>query len=339
MRVRPAAPGDAARAWAGADLLADRWAAGGGRRSLVAEDEGGRGRVLGHCRGVDNPFHPGSRTLVLGVDPALDDAAARRVADALVAAQAAVSSRPLRLRITEEDRLLRRAAAVAGGVVEQVLPPWRLRVGPALRSWAARWDAHDGYGGARRPRAVERGDAAAVVHLWAGHYAAQHARWAPAAPAEELAGLFSEDLAWGAPGCYEPARSRVRMRGGRAAAAALVWPAENDGAREVTVMALPREGAQALADAARCLARVVDGAEDGQTLLVDTHLTEPCERRLMGPLHRHLASCGEPAAGGWTLLVALPVAGGITRPFAVGLLEGWDAPAWVRGALAGAGGC
>ena len=59
----------------------------------------------------------------------------------------------------------------------------------------------------------------------------------------------------------------------------------------------------------------------------------------MGPLHRHLASCGEPAAGGWTLLVALPVAGGITRPFAVGLLEGWDAPAWVRGALAGAGGC
>ena len=35
----------------------------------------------------------------------------------------------------------------------------------------------------------------------------------------------------------------------------------------------------------------------------------------------------------WTLLVALPCAGGRVRPFPAGILAEWDAPAWVRGAV------
>ena len=57
-----------ARADDGDGVLPDRWAQGGDRRSFVAELDGA---VLGHCRGVDSSFHPGSRTFILQVDPDL----------------------------------------------------------------------------------------------------------------------------------------------------------------------------------------------------------------------------------------------------------------------------
>ncbi|WP_154792809.1 hypothetical protein [Occultella kanbiaonis] len=68
MHVRPATTADVETSRGRFDdLLPDRWRGGNNRRSFVAVDPDGR--VLGHCRGIDNDFHPASRVLVLEVLP------------------------------------------------------------------------------------------------------------------------------------------------------------------------------------------------------------------------------------------------------------------------------
>ena len=307
-----------ARADDGDGVLPDRWAQGGDRRSFVAELDGA---VLGHCRGVDSSFHPGSRTFILQVDPDLPREAAVAVAEALTRAQLAVSALPLRLRIGADDWLERRVMDACDGVVEQVLAPWCYRVGPALRAWAATRAAAGGL------RPVEPRDEEPLARLWARHYAAQHARWAPSAAPDELRRLFAKTLARDSPDSYDRRASRVLERDGELVAAALVWPEEEAGeGREVNLVSATYEDSTALADKDACLADVVGACEEGEHLLLDTHMTEPGERILRAEL--------PPAEDSqWTLLVALPCAGGQLRPFPAGILTEWDAPAWVRGAV------
>lgn len=96
LTTRPATTADAADPTFG-DLLPDHWRSGDNCRSVVAANE--VGRVLGHCRGIDNVFHPDSRTLVLEIleNDLRSDHPWADVADALLTAQINVSTVPLRL--------------------------------------------------------------------------------------------------------------------------------------------------------------------------------------------------------------------------------------------------
>ena len=101
-------------------------------------------------------------------------------------------------------------------------------------------------------------------------------------------------------------------RDGELVAAALVWPEEEAGeGREVNLVSATYEDPTALADKDACLADVVGARGEGERLLLDTHMTEPGERILRAEL--------PPAEDSqWTLLVALPCAGGRVRPFPAG---------------------
>ena len=174
---------------------------------------------------------------------------------------------------------------------------------------------------------VDPGSVEPLARLWARHYAAQHARWAPSAAPDELRRLFAKTLARDSPDSYDRRASRVLERDGELVAAALVWPEEEAGeGREVNLVSATYEDPTALADKDACLADVVGAREEGERLLIDTHMTEPGERIMRAEL--------PPAEDSqWTLLVALPCAGGQLRPFPAGILTEWDAPAWVRGAV------
>lgn len=298
LRTRPARPGDASPGLP--DLLPDRWRDGGNRRSIVALDEDG---VLGHCRGIDNVFHPDSRVLILETLPSLASCQRGQVEDALVRAQIAVSDLPLRVKpaADEPDRIS--LCVRHGGVLVQLMPPWRYEVGPALRRWS---DSRRPRDAAPGPRTPSPEDALAMLDLHVAHYRHQHARWSPAAAPAVLRAESAEDFRGGAPGAFDPDRSVVLMRGGHPAAQALVWPAEVDGAREVTLQHRPEAGSTARADLESCLAEVVRISRDGDVLLIDTHVTEDVEVEIA----RDLPSPPPERAGPWSAIVAIPVPGG-----------------------------
>lgn len=298
--VRTARAEDA-RGAAMAGILPDRWRADANCRSFVAHAP--EGRVVGHCRGIDNAYHPASRTLVLEV---ADDAGSfpwAQVADALLEAQIAVSTLPLRVKPASDDAEAVALCARHDGVLVQVMPPWRYTVGPRLRAWA---DAHRATRDGLRAQPASTATRGDMLSLFVEHYTAQHMAWSPASPADRLRELFAPDFAVGAEGALHLGRCTVLVRSGRLVAQAIVWPPQDDGAAEVTVQCTPPVGAAGRRDMEACLAAVMDGAGDGDVLLIDSHLTETVESAMLHDLP------SDPDARGnqWTAVVDIPVPDG-----------------------------
>lgn len=290
------------------DLLPDRWREGDNCRSVVATD--GAGTVLGHCRGIDNTFHPDSRTLVLEVR---SDAPWAEVADALLAAQVAVSTLPLRVKPSAHEPELAALCARHGGVLVQLMPPWRYVVDPALRDWACEHlRTRDGLAAADLALAIDALGAEEstareqMLDLYVEHYTAQHARWSPAAAPQQLRAENAPDFAPDGEGSFDPERTTALVREGRIVAQALAWPPEPDGGTEITVQSRPHEGPTAREDMEACLAAVVDRSADGDVLLIDSHLTEELESAMM----QDLPGPAPHPQDTWTAIVAIPVPGG-----------------------------
>lgn len=297
LTVRPAVAADA-DAETFLELLPDRWRPGGNRRSLVAHSPDGR--VLGHCRGIDNAFHPASRTLVLEVAPQ-DRIPREQIEDALLPAQRAVSTLPLRLKPEEgspEVDLCRRQ----GGVLVQLMPPWRFTVDAGMRAWAARRLAT---GDGLRATGLVTVPRADVLSLYVEHYRAQHAAWSPAAAAEELSRLNAPDILDGPASEVDAALSTVLVRDGQLGAQALVWPPEPDGGREVTLQCRWPETPTSREDREACLAATISRVPEGTALLIDSHVTETTETEMMRALRAE-----HPAAGPWVAIVGIPATGG-----------------------------
>lgn len=302
LTTRPAGPADAA-ASGFADLLPDRWRSGGNRRSVVATDQ--LGRVLGHCRGIDNIFHPGSRTLVLeiGEGHSQDTTPWAAVADSLLHAQIAVSALPLHLKPAADQPDLIDLCARHGGVLVQLMPPWRYVVDEAMRHWATRHrTTSDGLsavpvGQARREE---------MLDLYVEHYAAQHARWSPAAAPAVMRAENAPDFVPGGEGSFSPVRSTVLVRTGQITAQALVWPPEAGGGAEVGLQSRPYEGPTAREDMEACLAATIDRSADGDVLLIDSHVSEQLESAMLREVPGPPPHSEDP----WTAIVAIPVPGG-----------------------------
>lgn len=297
LTTRPATTADAADP-AFEDLLPDLWREGENRRSVVALD--GAGRLLGHCRGIDNVFHPGSRTPVLevrGGEPWAE------VADALLEAQIAVSTLPLHVKPSAPETELLALCARHGGVLVQLMPPWRYVVDAAMRDWAA---AHRTTADGLRAEAVEGARREQMLDLYVEHYTAQHARWSPAAAPAELRAENAPDFAPGGGGSFDPGRSTVLLRDGAITAQALAWPPEPDGGIEIGLNSRPHEGATAREDMEACLAAVIDCSADRDVLLIDSHVTEELESAMMHDVP------GPPPhpADAWTAIVGIPVPDG-----------------------------
>ena len=276
------------------DLLVDRWRPGDNRRSFVALVDG---RVVGHVLGVDNSVHPDSRVLVLEV---LAHARGRGVGTSLLAAQIAVSDRPLHVKLYASARAGRALARRVGGVAVQATPPWRYAINAALRAWAARRSS-----GAEKPTAA---DAPELLDLEVRHYLDQHARWSPAAEGA-LRAAFAADVHPGGDDGFDPQRSVVVRRGGDIVAAGLVWPQHSGppvAGREVSLICLQHGDLRARVDLEACLAGVIDRCDDADVLLIDSHVTESVETAMLGDLPGP-----EPFPGDeWMAIVAIPVPGG-----------------------------
>lgn len=304
--TRPATSADAGDP-AFTDLLPDRWREGDNRRSTVATDADGT--VLGHCRGIDNVFHPASRSLVLEVR---EGAPWAEVADALVTAQIAVSTLPLRVKPSAHEADLAALCARHGGVLVQLMPPWRYVVDGTLRSWAREHRVtHDGLIAARLSEAAAfGGDENALreqmLDVYVEHYTAQHAHWSPAADAEQLRAENAADFAPVGEGSFDPGRTRLLLRDGLIVAQALAWPAEPDGGTEITVQSRPHEGPTAREDMEACLAAVIESSADGDVLLIDSHATEELESAMM----REVPGPPPHPEDTWTAIVAIPVPDG-----------------------------
>lgn len=319
--VHPAAKEDAAST-AFDDLLPDRWREGGNRRSLVAVD-GVSGRLLGHCRGIDNEAHPGSRVLVLEV---ADDVAGSAVHEALLRAQVAVSVLPLHTKARERDAALLAALRAVGAVTIQLMPPWTRQVGPELREWAG--DVH-----AEPVPAPLQGRETSVVpadtvepdellDLEVEHYVAQHAPWSPAAPPEVLRPLLAEGHEPDSEDSWDRRTSLALTVEGVLTAAALLFPQGEDEPPEVSLVSRPYSSESAWWAKRRLLAEVVTRLSDGDRFCADSHLSMREEYELM----RGVPGLADPEEG-WTAIVAVPVADGPQpNPLDPALIP--DAAAW-----------
>ena len=297
LTTRPATPADSADP-AFEDLLPDRWREGDNCRSVVATDSAGR--LLGHCRGIDNSFHPDSRSLVLEV---LDGEPWDEVADVLLEAQIAVSTLPLRLKPAAHEPELLDLCARHGGVLVQLMPPWRYMVDDSMRAWAAEHrTTSDGLHAGRVVDARRE----EMLDLYVEHYTAQHARWSPAAAPTELRAENAPDFVPGGEGSFDPDRSVVLERDGVIVAQALAWPPEPDGGIEITLQSTPHEGRTAREDMEACLAAVIDRSADGDVLLIDSHATEELESAMM----RDVPGPAPHPQDTWTAIVGIPVPGG-----------------------------
>lgn len=325
--VRPATSQDAAdgqHRFPG--MQPDRWREGGNRRSLALLDADGT--VVGHCRGIDNTIHPASRVLVLEIAPELHGTPAE---DALLQAQVEVSALPLHAKPQEKDEALRALLERAGGVLVQLMPPWRFLVGPELRTWADRVLAEDPpRPGARIVPAAEV-DPAALRRLETEHYIAQHASWSPAARPEVLTAEFAEDHDALAAGTWSREHSRAILSAdGDLLAAALLWggfgttenPATGEDAPELVHLSDPSNGAGAFALKRRAIAAVVTSAPDGVELCIDSHLSLRAEYAAITAIPGRVDTA-------WTAIVAVPVPGGPAPiPLDPALIP--DEAAWAR---------
>lgn len=313
MHVRPARASDADAS--GLDIERDRWREGGNRRSFVAIDDDGT--LLGHCRGIDDVFHPGARTLVLEVTGADRRCGAD---DTLLTAQLEVSTLPLTAKPTGADVHDLALFARHGARLVQLMPPWRYPVDATLRAWAADRRATDG-----AIVAASDVDPEAIAALYARHYVVQHETWMPAADAAVLREQFAGFLDVTDDDGYDTLRSVALLHDGTLVAQALV---ERGDEAEVVLQTLPREGARARADLEACLAAVVARSADGAVLLVDSHRTEATETALMD------AVPGPPPhpEDTWTAIVEVPLPGVPPRPLRSPTVP--DAAAWARAFVA-----
>lgn len=285
------------------DLLPDRWREGNNRRSVVATDH--TGRVLGHCRGVDNDYHPGSRTLFMEVlsDEHRGSTPWADVADALIEAQLSLSTRPLRLKPKAHELDLVDLCARHGGVLVQLMPPWRYVINPAIRTWAEKHqvtpdDLTADIAGDLRSEEM--------LDLYVDHYTEQHASWSPAAHPSKLREENAPDFVPGAAGAFDPGRSTVLTRDGRIAAQALAWPGDDDGGTEITLQSRPYASPTAREDMEACLASVIKRSAEGDVLLIDSHASENLETAMM----RAVPGPPPHPTDSWTAIVALPVPDG-----------------------------
>lgn len=297
--TRPATAADAADP-SFDDLLPDRWRGGDNCRSVVAIDASDQ--VLGHCRGIDNSFHPDSRSLVMEVR---DGAPWAEVADALLTAQIAVSTQSLSLKPTADQPELLDLCARHGGVLVQLMPPWRYVVDEAMRTWAA---AHRTTPDGLHATPIDDARREEMLDLYVEHYTAQHARWSPAAAPAELRAENAPDFAPGGDGSFDPDRSVVLLRDGAIAAQALAWPPEPDGGIEISMESRPHEGPTAREDMEACVAAVIDRSADEDVLLIDSHVTETLESAMM----RDVPGPPPHPEDTWTAIVGIPVPGGPT---------------------------
>ncbi|TDE91667.1 hypothetical protein EXU48_16165 [Occultella glacieicola] len=203
----------------------------------------------------------------------------------------------------------------------QAIPPWRYLVGPELRDWPASRPRPAGSVGPIRD--AER-DAALEVFL--EHDTAQHAAWSPAAPMRWLRAEFAADFTAGSDTAFDPGASVALRRDGRLVAQALLYPPDPEdpaGGRELGLQSRPYAGPDARADLGACLAAVIGLAGDGEALLIDCHLTERAEYRMMEQVP------GPAPGGGWTAIVAIGVPGGrVPVPLPRDLLP--EDAAWIR---------
>lgn len=336
--VRPATP---VHAYAAAsrfpDLLADRWRPGGNRRSFVlvrpgvdgnrAESTAGADEnveadtVFGHCRGIDNAVHPASRVFVIETVAELRGTAAERE---LLAAQVAVSTRSLEVKLTADSPLLDLIAG-AGGVLVQLMPPWRYTVGPATRAWAQCTLESILAGHAVVP--ASQADPSALLDLEVDHYIAQHETWVPAAPREELRALLAPDHDPDSEDTWNRNLSRAVVDDhGNLLAAALVFGDAGDPEEppELVHLSRPYASDEAWENKLIAIAAVIRDAPDGSVLCIDSHLGMREEYARIGQIPG-----ADRDGDAWTAIVAIPVPGGPTPiPLDPALIP--DAAAWAR---------
>lgn len=272
------------------------------------------GRVVGHVRGNDNEFHPGSRVLVIEVLP---DYRRHRVGSALLAAQRSVSKKPLELKIYASMTGARALARRFGAVAIQATPPWRYAITPALRTWAAN---HRGKAEPARPV-----DGPELLELEIRHYLDQHAAWSPA-DESALGREFAADYRPGSPTAYDSNLSSVLRRDGRVVAAALVWPYDAKRAgTEVSLICEQHGSLTGRSEMEQCLADVITRCPDDAVPLIDSHVTETVETAMLRDLPGRWPDDG----AGWMTIVAIPIPGGpvpIATP--AGLLP--PEPQWIE---------
>ncbi len=319
----------------------NHWAPGGNRRSFALLGEGSE--VLGHCRGIDNPIHPHSRTLVFEVAPVVRGTAAEV---ALLQAQIDASTLPLHAKPTGDDRALCALLERCGGILVQLMPPWRRAVGPELRRWAEQVlqgaagvaeessvSGASGLLGVAAPRIVPARDVplAELQALEVEHYIAQHASWSPAADPVTLREAFAEDHDPRSADTWDRDCSQALVgANGSVLAAALLWgspgtavaPATGDDAPELVHLSRPFGGAEACAWKQQVIAAVVAELPDGAEVCIDAHASLAKEYAAIATI----PGCVDRM---WTAIVAVPVPGGPAPiPFSAELIP--DQAAWAR---------
>lgn len=302
--VRPATKEDAAST-AFDDLLPDRWREGGNRRSLVAVD-GVSGCLLGHCRGIDNEAHPGSRVLVIEV---ADDVTGSAVHEALLRAQVALSTLPLHTKPRERDAALLAALRAVGAVTVQLMPPWTRQVGPELREWADTVRAEPVPAPLQgRDRLIVPADAVdpdGLLDMEVEHYVEQHASWSPAASTEAMRAFLAEGHEPDSEDSWDRSRSLALTVDGGLRAAVLLFPQGEGEPPELSLISRPYAGPTSWWAKRRLLAEVVASLDDGDRFCADSHLSMREEYELM----RSVPGLADPEEG-WTAIVAVPVPGG-----------------------------
>ncbi len=195
---------------------------------------------------VPNPYHP-TRDIVLLRDPWTAD----EVRDA-----AAANPRPLMQKaIPGTDKHARLMAA--GGRIYQQCPPLHLDVDtPEVAAWVT------------DHALLPVVDAAGVdlLELWTSWYEVIHRGWAPTAPHEALAGLFTELAAE-----IDPYSSSLCRIDGRVIAVAFVFPGDEPPC--LLTEALEPEHRQAKDAVASCMARSL--ALVSGVVIFDGHVSDP----------------------------------------------------------------
>lgn len=312
--IRPAEPEDVDRAHETfPDLLPDRWREGGNRRSFVAVELPGPHqrpggtfsgpRIVGHCRGVDNAAHPGSRVLLFETVARLHGTGTERD---LLRTLMATSPLPLHSKVERKDAALCGLLASLGSTLVQLMPPWRYQVDHDLKAWAR--SALDAAPEDVTLTLATSLPAEDILALEVDHYIEQHEPWSPAAPHADLRDYLAED--------HDPASSTswnrncswaVTTRNGKVKAAALVWgnvgtdrtPSRGNDAPEISHLSRPHASPEAWTNKLLAIASVIRSVPLGTELCIDSHLSMRREFAAIGTIPGVDRSRGE-----WTAIVA-----------------------------------
>ena len=311
---------------------------GGNRRSFVAvrqsstkagrDSSRGDEEILGHCRGVDNAAHPGSRTLVFEVSPEILGTAAE---EALLKAQIDCSDRPLRSKLMQKDQSLRALLAKFDSVLVQLMPPWRYTVDAELRAWSEKVISESSPEVQVVP--ASQVEAATLHEMEVDHYIAQHESWSPAAERSILLDLLAEDHDPTSDGSWNRVCSTAVVSDrGDVLAAALVWGAvelsqvESSGneAPEVVYLSRSYGSRESWKHKLLAVAGVIASVPVGTELCIDSHLSMVDEFKSIGSIPGV-----DHESGDWTAIVSTPVTNG-ALPIALDPALVPDVASWVR---------